>query len=180
MRKRKEHGFTMLEMMIVVAVVGILTALGAGPGKSFIFNRKAAAASRNVFNAIHHARMLAIKSGESCRIEFLGSSLDLDGDGSFDVDGDGNQIVYIEGMKLGVDSGNNNQLEDDEIDMEIDFKKNVYGTISQTDLDMTYNSRGILEAGDGATIVLWHEFTKKERMYNVVVNSLGIIRQESI
>ena len=62
-RKRHQRGFTLVEMMIVVALIGILAAASSPLMQGFFLNIRAKAAARSVADAFRIARTEAIRTG---------------------------------------------------------------------------------------------------------------------
>ena len=59
--KRAQAGFTILELMVVVAIVGVLMAVAVPPMRDFIRNGRITAAANDVMAALHFTRSEAIK-----------------------------------------------------------------------------------------------------------------------
>jgi len=62
-RRNGKAGFTLVEVMIVVVLIGILSALGSPIVSGFFLNIRAKAAARSVADAFRLARTEAIRSG---------------------------------------------------------------------------------------------------------------------
>ncbi len=59
--KRAQAGFTLLELMVVVAIVGVLMAIAIPAMGNFIRNGRITAAANDVMAALHFTRSEAIK-----------------------------------------------------------------------------------------------------------------------
>lgn len=72
MMKKKQNAFTLLELMVTVAVIGILTAIAAPSFKTMIANNRSATIAQELMDAINLARAEAIKRGK--RVSICASS----------------------------------------------------------------------------------------------------------
>ncbi len=59
--KRAQPGFTLLELMVVLAIAGVLIAVGIPAMGDFIRNGRITAAANDVMAALHFTRSEAIK-----------------------------------------------------------------------------------------------------------------------
>ncbi len=64
------RGFTLLEMLIVVMILGICTTLGVQAVASFEANHRAERAARECNAAFRYARYLAMTTGKSAKVSF--------------------------------------------------------------------------------------------------------------
>jgi prepilin-type N-terminal cleavage/methylation domain-containing protein len=64
------RGFTLVELLLVVVVVGILTALAAPRMGIFVEQLQVSAALDAVYSDLHYAKMLAVRSGHRVRVQF--------------------------------------------------------------------------------------------------------------
>lgn len=85
-------GFTMLELLIVIAIIGILTAAGYIIARDIVPQYRTRKAAMEFANAVEQCRSLAIHSGRRCRILMLEGAIaselsDLSSNaGSYEVD----------------------------------------------------------------------------------------------
>jgi len=69
MAYRKQSGFTLLELMITVAVLGVLAAIALPSFQSIIEHRRLAGAAENLFADLQYARSESIKRNEVIRVQ---------------------------------------------------------------------------------------------------------------
>ncbi len=72
--KANPAGFTLLELMVTIAVIGIITAIATPNAIAWRNNARFNAAVRQVKSAIEGARMAAIKSNLPATVTFNGSN----------------------------------------------------------------------------------------------------------
>mgnify|MGYP000252802508 CR=1 FL=1 len=70
MAQQKQSGFTLMELMIVVIVVGILTAIALPSFQSTIERRRLVGAADNLFSDLQYARSEAIKQNKEITFQF--------------------------------------------------------------------------------------------------------------
>ena len=69
--KEISFGFTLLEVMIVVALLGIVLAIAVPSINSTLDEMKLDSAAQEIVTAIHYAQSLAIKEGVAYGVEFF-------------------------------------------------------------------------------------------------------------
>lgn len=67
---RKKSGFTLTELVIVIAVLGILTAVGVPNFLSWLPKYRLKSAARDLYSNMQLAKMAAIKSNQKCRVRY--------------------------------------------------------------------------------------------------------------
>jgi type IV fimbrial biogenesis protein FimT len=90
MRARAERGFTLVEVMIVIAVIGIMTGLMAPSLLGALPGMRASGAARDVLSDMRLARTMAVDKGVPAIVDFDAPAsthyrvyLDRDGDGTY-------------------------------------------------------------------------------------------------
>jgi len=71
--RRRREGFTLLEMVVVIAIIGIMAAVSAPKLEQYFSNQRARDAARDVANAFRIAQAEAIRTGDP-HIVYLTSS----------------------------------------------------------------------------------------------------------
>lgn len=70
---KKSAGFTLTEVLIVIAIIGIAAAFAVPTFKNIIPNWRAKAAASDLFGNLQLAKMTAVRKGTSCVITFSGN-----------------------------------------------------------------------------------------------------------
>ncbi|TCO74288.1 pilus assembly FimT family protein [Chromatocurvus halotolerans] len=63
---RRNHGFTMIELMVIVAVDGILVAVGVPSFNNFLVSSRTSALANDITSAVNLAR--SGRCQDSCRV----------------------------------------------------------------------------------------------------------------
>jgi len=70
MTRYRERGFTLVELMIVIVVIGILAAIAAPNYQSFMAQRRLNGAARQIMSDLMAARMQAVSQNRSIKVSF--------------------------------------------------------------------------------------------------------------
>jgi len=70
--KKNNAGFTMIEILIVIAIIGITAAIGIPQFLNMLPNWRAKSAATDLFSDIQLAKLTAIRKGTSCVVTFSG------------------------------------------------------------------------------------------------------------
>ena len=104
---KKESGFTLLEMVVVIAVIGILSAIAIPNFIAWLSNRRVNSAARQMVSLLQNARIEAARAGANVVVTF-----DPDGnsviDGNYEVfvdDGEGTGDADLNGRPDGWGNG---------------------------------------------------------------------------
>jgi type IV fimbrial biogenesis protein FimT len=78
MRRKSVSGFTLIEMMIVIAIIAILTAIAAPNFSNYMIQRRLNGAARQVMSDLMWARMQAVSKNNNFKITFSGNSYTIE------------------------------------------------------------------------------------------------------
>jgi len=74
MKLKNDIGFTLVELMVGCMIMGIVAAVAAPGFSGLIRNYKLSNAARMVWLDLHKAKMMAIKQGQTMRVDFTATS----------------------------------------------------------------------------------------------------------
>ncbi len=143
MKRSNIKGFTLLEMMVLVAMVGVITAIGLPSFKSMMVTSEVADTTNDLIVALKRARSEALKHGRDVRVCSSTDGINCSG-----VAGN-----WGEGWLVFVDLDNDTQV--DEADGELIWVKEmdsntqltITPTVSSFDIFVDFSYTGILSNG---------------------------------
>ena len=74
MKVPSHKGFTLIELMIVIAIMGIMTAMAAPNYRTFMAQRRLSGAARQVMSDLMNARMMAVAQNRNVQVAFQTSA----------------------------------------------------------------------------------------------------------
>ena len=148
MKSRDEKGFTLVELMIILVIIGILGALAIPNMSRLLSKSKLKASTTSVTSSLYLARMKAINEGVPCGVEFFA---------------DGSYHILQDPYGTGEVSGNPYNLDDEVSFEEITFVDwiavfNEYGQLHKNCLPAG-ESTGVVKISDGVADTTMVEVT---------------------
>lgn len=135
---RRSSGFTLVELMVVLAILAIVVSIGVPSFNTLIKNNRLSAASNDVVGALHFARSEAVRRGRAVGVQALDSDIANGLQVWFDANGDGN-FGAGEEMRM----------------VRLTDVSGLVVTADETNLDMAYSARGAVNgAGNELSITL--------------------------
>jgi type IV fimbrial biogenesis protein FimT len=131
--KKRMHGFTLLELMVVLVLAGIILGLGIPAMGDFIRNARITAAANDVMAALHFARSEAIKRRAPVTVCTSTNALDVEPDCA--------ASPTLAGWIVFVDDNGNGQRDEESFD-------DVNNNGVQDTVDEDTNGDGILDPGE--------------------------------
>ncbi len=157
---KNKKGFTLVEMMVTIAIIAILSTIAVVNYISHRNNQQVIRASRSVYSALQSAKMLAIRDNASVCVLFTA------GEGSSG------------GFQVFEDKNGNNALDAGEERSDGQMPPGV--TLSDAgfsgDTQATFSSMGMPRQPGGALDFGSVEVSNSVRCSEIVVNSSGTIR----
>ncbi len=169
--KKRQKGFTLTEVMIVVAIIAISAAIAVPNFLSWLPNMRLKAAARDIYSHIQKAKLEAIKRNTCTGILFTTVAYPATG-GSFNI--------FIDNG-LGVGGIACNGVQDgDESSILIDVANiNNISVISASDIggpsSVSFNNKGVIRSSQSGDIQLRNE----TRWHRITVSVAGGVRLES-
>jgi len=162
------RGFTLIEVIIVVAIIGIVVAISMPNMKEYVVNADLRGDARRLMGAMQFARMEAVKRNVDCTVTFgqivSGTTYDyivyIDQNGNLEYDATENVLTYGE-YKIANVTGNTITKNDDTLP------------------SVKFTSRGLpLNNSDGFSAGTVTLLASSGLQKKVVYNSVGRIRIE--
>ena len=160
---REARGFTLIEVMVVVAMVAVLAAIATPSWQEFVANRRLAGAARQVFNGFQHARMKAVKEGVTTTVTY--------------VDGQEGKVVGAGDDSKSFEKAILSWSDKDGVHNEVLFKAKNSVCFRTNHGSSNYNCRGLLFGAQHGTVRVWSTVTNRE--YKIIRNILGTLSQKS-
>ncbi len=91
---KRKAGFTLVELMIAVAIIGIMAAVATPAFIAWLPNYRLKSAARDLYSALQNARLLAVKNNTTVQVVFGPAAnpnsylIDLNGNGVVDLSGE--------------------------------------------------------------------------------------------
>ncbi|MDD4274812.1 MAG: GspH/FimT family pseudopilin [Desulfobacter postgatei] len=165
--KSMEAGFTMIEMMIVVAIIAILSALAFPSLSTLIPRNRTKAAARDLKNDIQKAKLEAIKQNTDCLVVFTPQSGTDAGSCVTCIDLDNNNICTAT----------------DDIISQLDFNETNSVTLTNPDFSgnnkFVFNARGLPETTAGGMVAgsaVIQNTAEASYFFKIILASSGRVR----
>ena len=163
---KNKKGFTLVELMIVICVIGILSFIAAPSMSRYLINSKTKGTAQDIYGMLQQAKLEAIKNGVSVCIEF-GDGETSDPDFS---------TVSIQSVTVADNSGNPTvTIISDLSRMIIDNRLFARRTVADNGR-VVFNSRGIINGGYSDLCGSWVVGNASTNLrYLIQVNIIGNI-----
>lgn len=158
----KNYGFTLIELMIAIAVIAILSTIAVPNYISYRNNQQVTRAARAVYTALQSAKMTAIKRNAAVFIDFVNGSGSA---GTFRVfeDLDDNDTF---------DAGTDDVIQEGQMPPGVTMADAGFSTDNQA----VFNSMGVARKPNGALDFGSVEVKNNNRCSKIKINANGSIR----
>lgn len=180
-RQRHNGGFTLIEMMIVIAIIGIAASIGAPNLVLWFDNLSVKSAARDLYSAMQEARMIAVRQNAETAIVFdttnssyyICSDPGADGWGSAgDMIGTGDNVIERRVSLLSSAYKNRVRFGNGNATTPVGSTFGDFITYSSTNNVLVINSRGI--SNDAGYVYLTNP--NNGTAYAVGTRSSGLVR----
>lgn len=174
--RKNEQGFSFAELMTVIAIIGILSAIALPNFLGSLPEKRLRNATRNLYADLQKARLLAVKENRSVRVGFVTD----DGDNPYN--GNGNPVTSYYFEEDDEDSDEYRIRDTDEFMKRLeDYGAVTYGCDADTDdtrnvtfgnYDVTFSSTGTAKLG----MVYLQSRNDQTVCYSLAVSRFGNIK----
>ncbi len=159
---KKNHGFTLLETMIVIAIIGILSGIAIPAFIKWLPNNRLKGAAQDIYSDLQLAKMQAVSSNKDQTVEFIVLEKKY-------KRADGTEILLDTAYSDSVWYGIGNATKDvDEANFTGDF-------VTYQDDKVTFNSRGMTQNAGNSGNGFVYLSNKYGNVYAVGTRSSGVI-----
>ncbi len=158
--RNANNGFTLVELMITVALVGVIAALAVPSFATMIANNRLATASNDVVGVLNYARSEAIKTGRSVIVN--------------PTDG----ADWANGVSVWIDRNGNGSMQDSE---ELRRTSGAPGSVTvNSSSNFAFTGGGLLPNGSAAVTIQVCDDRSGESGRSITITLGGRIRAEDL
>lgn len=155
---RQTKGFTILELIVIITIIGILAAIGLPKFQDWLPKSRVNAAARELFTEMQLARMKAISENNDYRIDFSET------DNSYSIYDDGAWVktIYIDDKYSGIQFGSTTGLP----------------KVTFTGDTVTFQPTGMISGDEGAVYLIPADDigSRTDRQRKITVKQTGRVR----